>query len=66
MSIIQKAKCVLGFHKEAKYHWTEKYPFRTTNTGRSKKRWHTVKVRITETYCEVCGKTLKRKRTIKW
>lgn len=64
--MFDKWKCKLGFHKLEKYHHTEKYPFRTTNKGRSKKRYYTVKVSITETYCKVCGKKFKRKSKIYW
>ncbi len=63
---LQKIKCALGFHKEERRHYSEKYPFRTTNKGHSKKRWHTTKVCITEVYCRECGKLLKRNRNVKW
>ena len=66
MGIIQKVKCFIGIHKPIWRHYSEKYPFRTTNKGRSKKRWHTVKVYITEVYCENCGKMIKRNKTTKW
>ena len=66
MGIIQKVKCFIGIHKPIRQHNSKKYPFRTTNKGRSKKRWHTVKVYITEVYCENCGKMIKRNKTTKW
>ena len=66
MGIIQKVKCALGVHRLRRRHYSEKYPFRTTNKGRSRKRWHTVKVCITEIYCEDCGKVLKRNKSTKW
>ena len=66
MEIIKKLKCAIGLHKPKRWHYSEKYPFRTTNKGRSKKRWHTVKVYITEIYCENCGKVLKRNKSTKW
>ena len=63
---LQKVKCALGFHKEERRRYREHYPFRTTNKGRSKKRWHTTKVCVTEVYCRECGKLLKRNRNVKW
>ena len=59
-------KCKLGFHKPAKYHYKYKHKCRTTNKGRSKKRWYTWAVEIvTYTYCERCGKTLSTKRRLR-
>ena len=64
--MFKKLLCKLGFHKPSKHHYIGKYPIRTTNKGRSKKRYHTIKVSINETVCEVCGKVLKRKSKIYW
>lgn len=53
-------KCKLGFHKPVQYHETFKHKSRTTNKGRSKKRWRTwVREIVTVTYCERCGIKLK-------
>lgn len=58
-------KCRLGFHKPAQYHHTFHHKCRTTNKGRSKKRWRTcVRELYTVTYCERCGKTLRQKRRL--
>lgn len=52
-------KCRLGFHKPMQRHYTFKHKCRTTNKGRSKKRWYTwVKEIYTETYCERCEVTI--------
>lgn len=60
-------KCKLGFHKPVQRHYTYKHKCRTTNKGRSKKRWRTwIKEIVTETYCERCGKTLRTKTKWKW
>lgn len=65
--MFDELKCRLGFHKLAHKHWSEKIRSRTTNKGRSKKRWHTLaKVLYTQTYCERCGKVFKTKRKVKW
>ena len=61
MNIVQKVKCLLGFHRKQKYCYVDKYPFRTTNKGHSKKRYYSMKVRVCVTYCEVCGKIIKRR-----
>lgn len=63
---LQKVKCALGIHREERWHYNELYSFRTTRKGRSKKKWYSVKVCITETRCKACGKILKRNRKIKW
>ena len=60
-------KCKLGFHKPVQYHYTIKHRCRTTNKGRSKKRWMTFAKEIyTVTYCERCYKTLRTKRRWRW
>lgn len=65
--MLDNLKCKLGFHKPAQYHHTFKHKCRTTNKGRSKKRWRTwIREIVTVTYCERCGKTLRQKRRWKW
>lgn len=65
--MFDELKCKLGFHKPVQRHYTFKHKCRTTNKGRSKKRWMTwAKELYTETYCERCGKRLKLKRKLKW
>ena len=59
-------KCKLGFHKPAQEHFSIKHKYRTTNKGRSKKRYYTVKELYTITYCQRCGKTLRKKRKLIW
>jgi hypothetical protein len=67
MGILQKARCKLGFHKPKQYHHTFKHKVRTTDKGRSKKRWHTwVREIVTVTYCEECGKKLSQKSKFKY
>ena len=62
---MESLKCRLGFHKPVTCHHTFKHKCRTTNKGRSKKRWRTwVRELVTVTYCERCGKQLRLKR--KW
>ena len=63
--VLDELKCKMGFHKPVQYHHTFKHKCRTTNKGRSKKRWRTwVKEFVTVTYCQRCGKKLKQKT--KW
>ena len=57
-------KCRLGFHRPVQRHYTYRHKFRTTNKGRSKKRYYTVKELVTETFCERCYKHLGEKT--KW
>jgi hypothetical protein len=59
-------KCKLGFHKPMQEHFSIKHKYRTTNKGRSKKRYYTVKELYTITYCQRCGKTLRQKRKLIW
>jgi|GEM_PF-5326722 len=59
-------KCKLGFHKPVDRHYMYQRKSRTTNKGRSKKRWRTWKEIVTVTYCERCGKTLRTKEKWKW
>jgi hypothetical protein len=59
-------KCRLGFHKPMQEHFSIKHKYRTTNKGRSKKRYYTVKELYTITYCQRCGKTLRQKRKLIW
>lgn len=64
--MLDTLKCKLGFHKPVQYHQTIRHKCRTTNKGRSKKRWYTwAKEIFTVTYCERCGKVLKTKRRLK-
>lgn len=63
--MLDSLKCKLGIHKPVQYHHTFKHKCRTTNKGRSKKRWRTwIRELVTVTYCERCGKRLGQKR--KW
>jgi hypothetical protein len=63
--MFDKLKCKLGIHKPVQYHHSFRHKFRTTNKGRSKKRWYTgVRELVTVTYCEICGKRLGQKT--KW
>jgi predicted SprT family Zn-dependent metalloprotease len=65
--MLDNLKCKIGLHKPAQHHQTFKYECRTTNKGRSKKRWMTVaKEIVTVTYCERCGKTLSTKQRWRW
>ncbi|MBR5395822.1 MAG: hypothetical protein IK144_12200 [Bacteroidaceae bacterium] len=65
--MIYDLRCKLGFHKPKQQHFTVKHKFRTTNKGRSKKRYYTgIKDLYTITYCERCGKTLREKRKRIW
>ncbi len=41
MKMLDNLKCKLGFHKPVKEHFSIKHKYRTTNKGRSKKRYHT-------------------------
>ena len=67
MSMLGDLRCLLGFHKPARRHYSIKYKCRTTNKGRSKKRWYTgARELFTVTYCERCGKELSRKSKLKW
>lgn len=55
-------RCILGLHKKVQYHYSFLHKCRTTNKGRSKKRWRTwVKELVTITYCERCGEKLGQK-----
>lgn len=64
--MLDTLKCKLGFHKPVQYHQTIRHKCRTTNKGRSKKRWYTyAREIVTTTYCEHCGKILKTKRRLK-
>ncbi len=59
-------RCKLGFHKPVTVHRSYKYKCRTTNKGRSKKRYLIwAKILVTETYCERCGKILRTKSKLK-
>lgn len=65
--MLDNLKCRLGFHKPVQCHQTFKHRCRTTNKGRSKKRyWTWAREIITTTYCERCGKTLKQKRRVRY
>ena len=39
--MLDNLKCKLGFHKPVKEHISIKHKYRTTNKGRSKKRYYT-------------------------
>lgn len=41
--MFENIKCKFGFHKIKTIHNNYKYKFRTTNKGRSKKRYYTIK-----------------------
>lgn len=56
--MLDELKCRLGFHKPIQEHATYKHKYRTTNKGRSRKRYYTVRELVTFTYCERCGKQL--------
>lgn len=63
--MFDRMKCRVGFHKPKQIHHTFKHKCRTTDKGRSKKRWQTWACEIvTITYCERCGRVLKTKS--KW
>lgn len=64
--MLDNLKCKLGFHKPEQEHISIKHKYRTTNKGRSKKRYYTVKELCTITYCQRCGKTLRQKRKLIW
>ena len=66
MTMLDNLKSKLGFHKPVQEHFSIKYKYRTTNKGRSKKRYYTVKELYTITYCQRCGKTLRQKRKLIW
>lgn len=64
---LDNLKCKLGSHNPVQEHFSIKHKFRTTNKGRSKKRYYTgVKDLYTITYCQRCGKTLRQKRKRIW
>ena len=63
MNMLDSLKCKMGFHKPVQSHHTFMHKSRTTNKGRSKKRWRTwIREVVTTTYCERCGKVLRTKR----
>ena len=67
MTMLDSLKCKLGFHKPVQEHISIKHKYRTTNKGRSKKRYYTgVRELYTITYCKRCGKTLRQKRKLIW
>ena len=65
MTMLDNLKCKLGFHKPVQERISFKHKYRTTNKGRSKKRYYTgIKELYTITYCQRCGKTLRQKRKL--
>lgn len=65
--MLDKLKCKMGFHKPEQVHYSIKHKYRTTNKGRSKKRYRTgIKELYTITYCQQCGKILSQKRKLIW
>ena len=65
--MLDKIKCKLGLHKPKTMHFSVKHKCRTTNKGRSKKRYYSyAKTLYTEVYCERCGKVLKKKSKLIW
>ena len=41
MTMFDNLKCKMGFHKPVQEHFSIKHKYRTTNNGRSKKRYYT-------------------------
>ena len=67
MIMLDKLKCKLGFHKPEQSRRTLIRKRRTTNKGRSKKRWVVLaKEILITTYCKRCGKILSKDKRWKW
>ena len=58
--MLDNLKCKLGFHKPVQEHFSIKHKYRTTRYYTGMKELYTI------TYCQRCGKTLRRKRKLVW